>query len=333
MVQRGAVVTPRVARVLTVDLEDIQGIALHGYRRQRVARFHLVSFGDGEARRAVARLVPEVSSAAEPGARHRHNLALTISGLRALGLNDAELAQFPRELRQGMAHPERAAALADFAANSAVGWEFGGPKGPPLDALWMTFAETPEQLDALSAERERLFQRFALAWQAHDVGALAAEPALPAPRVRRSERVPWGEFILGRRDVVGERLAGPFVRVKLGARPFPEWHKRQNALDLGQNGSYLVLRKLEHAHVDPDHTQTPELSRAHRLLVRTRRHEAGSWLLALNASIRRQFEFVHQARSSGLGADESRHATRVRGGAYFFLPSMSALNYLAEPGG
>jgi len=367
MVQCAQRAARRVTRAAPVDRDDIQGIALHGYRSQRFARYHLLSFGAGDARRVLARLVCDISSAAEPRAASRHNLALSVTGLRGLGLGERELAQFSREFRQGMAHPERAAALGDAGDESPASWEFGGPHSAPLDALWMTFASTQERLSELSQQREQLFERFGLAWQAHDA-QLAEPPAAPVARAAgRSKRIPWGEFVLGYRDLLGQRSPGPFVPVKFSARPLPDWSRRQKALDFGQNGSYLVLRKLQrnaelsaaaHESCVAAHVRRalgPEQSLAHRLLRRSRSTHAGLWFMALNADIRRQFEFVQQSyfnepalhgqlpgvdpfvgRVPGRVADGSRHQLalrlfRVRGGAYLFLPSVRALNYLAEP--
>jgi hypothetical protein len=344
-----------------VDRQDIQGIVLHGYRSLPFARYHLLGFGAGEPRQVLARLVNEISSSAEPRASWRLQFALTASGLGALGLSAQALAQFSREFRQGMAHPERSAALRDVGDEAPEAWEFGGPTTPPLDALCLTYAETRAQLAELSGAQERLLERFGMAVRSYDAELLEGwVSARPAPRLRRSQRVPHGEFVLGERDVVGDRQRGPFVPVKYGTRPMPDWSRRERAFDFGQSGSYLVLRKLtREAPFEPaadarfaaahaGRALGSESSRAHRLLRRSRRLTDGLWFMALNASIRRQFEFVQQSRcnapgpdgardpligrASGRTAGESRQF-RVRGGGYFFLPGIRALNYLAEPGG
>ncbi len=341
-----------------MDRDDIQGIVLHGYRSLPFARYHVLSFGAGEPRRALARLVDVITSAAEARTVVREQLALTASGLGALGLGEHELRQFSREFRQGMAHPERSAALGDSADEAPSEWEFGGPSTPRVDALCMTYARTPEQLAEQCAARARLFERFGLGVRAYDARVLAARaPSERAPR--RGSRVPLGEFVLGEKDALGERRRGPFVPVKYSARPLPDWAAREKSLNFGQNGSYLALRKLDRAaplqasqraRLEGEHAERargPAASFEHRLLRRSREHESGLWFMAFNADLRRQFEFVQQSRCNarerggardplvgrepGRPADESRHF-RVRAGAYFFLPSIRALNYLAEPG-
>jgi hypothetical protein len=332
-----------------VDLEDIQGIALHRNRRQRLARYYLLGFAAGDPRRVLSRLVTDISDAAEPRATSRQHLALTASGLSALGLSQAELAQFPREFRQGMAHPERAAALADAGRNSPEHWQLGGPNNPALDGAWMLFAESRERLVELGAERERLFERFGITWRAHEAHAFDDPQATPLRARRRRDRLPLGELILGQKNAIGERHAGPFVADKAGSRPFPDWSRSRKTLDFGRNGSYLALRKLELCAPDLDGAQVAALlaaeharltgvdaplSPAHRVVSRSRRIGNGLWLMALNTDLRRQFELVtqHAAEAARLEADESRHSFRVCGGAYFFLPGVRALNYLAEVG-
>lgn len=346
-----------------MERDDIQGIVLHGYRSLPFARYHVLSFGNGSARPVLARLVSDISSCAEPRGEHRVQLALSAAGLGALGLSPQVLAQFSREFRQGMAHPERSAALGDAADEAPVTWEFGGPATPPVGALCLTYAKTREQLAALGETHVQLFERFGLTVQSYDAkrlptARLASEVARRAQRTPRGQRVPCGEFVLGERDSVGERQRGPFVPVKHGTRPLPEWSRRERALNFGKNGSYLVLRKLVRRSVlEPGSAAQPaivhaqqaldlERSLAHRLLRRSRELADGLWFIALNASIRRQFEFVQQSYCDELGADrrdrfigrapgQSADARqfRVQGGAYFFLPGIRALNYLAEPGG
>jgi deferrochelatase/peroxidase EfeB len=358
-----------------VDREDIQGIVLHGYRRERFARYHLLTFGAGQPRQALTRLVTDISSADEPRSKIRRNLALSAAGLRSLGLGDPEMAQFSREFRQGMAHPERSLALGDVADESPEHWDFGGPNTPSLDALWMTFAASEAELDEVSRQHERIFARFGLTAYVQDA-VLSADfrdhlgyemkPALAASRVaQRQAKRALGEFILGERDSVGERTRGPLVPIKLSQRPLPDWVRAQNALNFGKNGSYLVLRKLQLNALAgrrddlalAEHVQRArgaEGALAHRLIRRSRPYgtsddERGLLFVALNADIRRQFELVQQSffnaplagaasaadpfvgRVPGRAAE--RRLARLRGGAYFFLPSLRALNYLAESGG
>ena len=72
-------------------------------------------------------------------------VAFTWNGLRALGVDEASLATFPEEFRQGMA--ARAAILGDTGANHPDNW-VGGLASPDLHAIVILFARDV-------AERER----------------------------------------------------------------------------------------------------------------------------------------------------------------------------------
>ncbi|MEP7050118.1 MAG: hypothetical protein ABJB12_07185 [Pseudomonadota bacterium] len=283
-----------------MDREDIQSVVLAGYPGDGQVRYHLLTFGAGDPRAMLTRLLADIASADEPaGFAGRRQLAFSASGLRELGLGEPEMAQFAREFRQGMAHPERALAIGDVAFDSAEHWEFGGPNTARIDALWLTLGGADTRLAELSAPYERLFVRFGISFQVQDAVA-AGEPGAPVLRRERFRRFPLGDLVLGEADAVGERIAGPLVPIKYSARPLPAWVRAKNAQDFGKNGSYLALRKVE-------------------------QEQRVRWLVTLQTDLRRQFEINHrkQLRERAPGA-------RVRGGGYFFLPSVRALNYLAE---
>ena len=283
-----------------MDREDIQSVVFHGYPAQGLVRYHLLHFGSGDAIGLLSRLVTDIASADEPPTPLRRQCALTATGLGELGLGGAELAQFAREFRQTMAHPERALALGHVARDSPELWEFGGPRTPRIDALWLTFAEHAADLAEGSARDEALFTRFGVSFQIQDA-ALSGQPRAPAlRRERRFQSVPWGERVLGERDAIGDKIRGPFVAIKHSERPLPAWVRARNAQDLGKNGSYLVLRKLEQA-------------------------QNVLWFATFHSDLRRQFE-LRQAEARLSCVPQAR----MRGGGYFFLPSVSALNYLAE---
>ena len=75
-------------------------------------------------------------------------VAFTWNGLRALGVDEASLATFPEEFKQGMA--ARAEILGDTGANHPDHW-VGGLASPDLHAIVILFARD-------DAERERCVQ-------------------------------------------------------------------------------------------------------------------------------------------------------------------------------
>jgi Dyp-type peroxidase family len=246
------------------DLADVQGLVFSGYKAQPLARYFFLRFGSGDAHGFLGEILNRVSSAApdERDEPRRLNVALSVSGLRALGLDESAVSTFPRELQQGMAHPERSLALGDLGPDAPEHWQLGRPDVGGLDAVVFAYASTEDELDEESELLESALER-------HRVLAEAEDAYLPAdgrehfgfadartnPRFSRfslkpdenpwDPRVPLGELLLGHRNARGVRAAGPSARAKRSTRELALPIEGGRRVDLGKNGSYLVLRKLE----------------------------------------------------------------------------------------
>lgn len=221
--------------------DQIQGLVLFSYAAQRVACYLHVAFPEAARPNAwLDGIASEVSTANARGPKdHRLNVAFTVPGLARLGLREEELATFPRELRHGMGHALRAHVLGDEPDD----WQFGGPRGPEVHALAALFAPSE---DVLLGVRERHLAHLAAhgGVLVHEDRARVAdhEPfgfrdGIEQPHVRGSHRtrpshaveIPAGEFVLGYENAYDEVPPAP-----RGRGDFP----------LGENGSYLVYRKL-----------------------------------------------------------------------------------------
>jgi deferrochelatase/peroxidase EfeB len=230
---------------------DIQGIVLSGYPRQAQTRYVILRFEDGQRTRLWLKQA-QVTDASERTPRlgdegaHRTNLALSFSGLRRLGLDEAALATFPRELAQGMAHPERAQVLSD----EPKSWRFGGNGAERVDGLLMLYAGSEAALADLVAHHESLLTEHGIANTSIPAYLGATEPfgfvdGLSQPAIEGSGKgdeyasvfdrpLPVGEFLLGHLNAYGRIASGPRFD---GQRDKPPD-------ELGVNGSYLVLRQL-----------------------------------------------------------------------------------------
>ncbi|WP_138733361.1 Dyp-type peroxidase [Modestobacter excelsi] len=229
-----------------LDLGDIQGLVLRGYRMPHAAYlFH--RFTDARAARAwLAGLVEPVTTALEWDATPAWcaNVGLTFPGLEALGLPAESLASFPDDFRQGMA-ARAATALRDVDEDLPDHWQ---PVPPFADrgvhALLMLFAHDEQLLD----RQVRAFGERAAVGGLEAVGTERAD-ALGGTRAGREhfgfrdgisqpvlsgsgladtpgrQPVAAGEFLLGHPDELGAvRLTTPD--------------------ELGRNGTYAVYRKL-----------------------------------------------------------------------------------------
>ena len=243
---------------MRIDLRDVQGNILRPYAMD-AAKFVFVQFGDGAAGRAwLAELAGSVTTA-EPRAANDAkqptlNLALTSTGLAALGLPAQQLATFPQEFRDGMV--ARAGQLGDTGTNRPEHWEPWW-KRRQVHAMVAVHARSPkevtERLGPVEAgmpgsgirtvgqqDASRIVTDNKCVKEHFGFNDGFGQPALDIdgyPRPFRGQGTPdghgaWkpialGEFILGQADEQGALPEGP--------RP-PE---------LAANGTYLVYRKLQ----------------------------------------------------------------------------------------
>ncbi len=237
-----------------IDLADVQGGILHGYRLPHAA--HLpVETSSAEAARACLRrlLAADVTSGARPEEAHGTtlNVAITFSGFTRLGLPHALLDRFPSAFRQEPR--ERARSLGDVGASDPSGWEADRGTGR-VHLVVTTYADCEERLKQRVAEVRALLteqgdttilpeqvtrslpkmvEHFGFAdgaAQPHVEGVETSQRStagggIPLPDARWRP-VKAGEFLLGYADEDGQVATDP--------TPL-----------LVQNGSYVVHRKLQ----------------------------------------------------------------------------------------
>jgi Dyp-type peroxidase family len=251
-----------------LELDDIQHILLTRTPAM-TGRYEFLSFSDPAGGRAwLAELVDRVRSASEVRATMEDStrwvtLAFTWNGLRALGVDEAALATFPSEFREGMA--ARADILGDTGANHPDNW-VGGLAGDDLHAVAILFARTDDEHRRCTTEHDKLVARCpgvrVLSFldlnatppfnYAHDHFGYRDRLSQPVIEGSGEEPTPGsgaplkpGEFILGYPDEDGPP----------GKLPRPEV--------LSRNGSYMAYRRLqEHVGLFRDylreHADTPE---------------------------------------------------------------------------
>ncbi len=251
-----------------LEYEDIQHILL-----TRVARAHRtirISFVSHRRRRtdlALGDLGEGAVSGGGPASVDTENrwvtVAFTWNGLRALGLDEASLATFPQEFKQGMA--ARAEILGDTGANHPDNW-VGGLASPSLHAIVILFAGDEAERARCVMEHKKFIA------QCRDVEVLSSldleavppfiyahdhfgyrdrisQPVIEgtgeAPTPGTGAPLQAGEFILGYPDELGPPANLPQPEI------------------LSRNGSYMAYRRLqEHVGRFRDflrqHGQTPE---------------------------------------------------------------------------
>jgi Dyp-type peroxidase family len=172
-------------------------------------------------------------------------VAFTWNGLRALGVDEALLATFPQEFRQGMA--ARAETLGDTGMNHPDNW-VDKTASPDLHAIVILFARNEEERQRSQAEHDKLLARCegverlsALELQAippftHAHDHFGYRDRLSQPVIEGSGEEPTpgsgaplkaGEFILGYPDEDGASANLPQPEI------------------LSRNGSFMAYRRLE----------------------------------------------------------------------------------------
>src|SRR5436309_585470 len=133
-----------------LELNDMQHFLLTRPRAM-AARYGFLTFGNpAEGRAWLAGIIEKVGTGKTVAAGTAVDarwvtVAFTWNGLRALGVDEASLAAFPEEFRQGMT--ARSEILGDTGANHPDNW-VGGLASPSLHAIVILFAGD-------EAERER----------------------------------------------------------------------------------------------------------------------------------------------------------------------------------
>jgi Dyp-type peroxidase family len=237
-----------------MDLADIQGNILRGYRVHHARHFALAVTSVAGGRAFLAGLVsgdeahsPQVTTAEHWNERPEYflNLGITHAGLAALGLAADTLALFPPAFVQGPA--QRAASLGDVGSAAPAHWEVGGPNQTAhLVVSLYTDEHLSHRLDAQTARLRALFAQHGLqeTW-CHDATALPAgavhfgyKDGIAQPRIAGTPghqppdlqpvSAP-GEFLLGKGYV--NQYLGNFA----GDLPAA----------LADNGTYAALRLLK----------------------------------------------------------------------------------------
>ena len=233
-----------------LEFDDIQHLLLTR-APALTARYEFLSFRGGVGARAWVSAIKETihsasSMRAGVGQDKRWvTAAFTWNGLRALGLDEASLASFPEEFKQGMA--ARAEVLGDSGMNAPEHW-VGGLASPDLHAIVILFARDEAEHDRCASEHGKLLANcpgvevlsvldlhaippFGYAHEHFGYRDRLSEPTIEGsgvePTPGSGAPLKPGEFILGYPDEYGA----------IADSPQPEI--------LARNGSYIAYRQIE----------------------------------------------------------------------------------------
>ena len=171
-------------------------------------------------------------------------VAFTWNGLRGLGVDEASLATFPEEFRQGMA--ARAEVLGDTGANHPNHW-VDGLASPDLHGIVILFARDVAERDRCVREHQQYAARFP-AVRALSTLDLEATPPLEYAHDHFGYRDRLSQPVI---DGTGEvPTPGSGAPLKAGEffLGYPDEAGVTQALEpeiLGRNGSFLAYRRMQ----------------------------------------------------------------------------------------
>ena len=232
-----------------LDLREIQGLILRGYRLPRARHFVATVKSPAAARAALARFIdgeagrcPQLTTSEvwESKPDHCLNLGITWPGLLALGLPDANRADVIKEFGAFCEGPAKRAQLMGDVGESAPDRWIGGLGSGDDHVLVVLYAADEPTLTSRAAQVESVLRRDG----AFELTLTFDAAALPDERVH-----------FGYRDGISQpRIEGAPNVLEDGQPAVPAWHfvLREDAIlykvphpELFRNGSFGVLRILE----------------------------------------------------------------------------------------
>jgi Dyp-type peroxidase family len=256
-----------------LDLEQIQGLVLNGYRHHTAARYAMFEVIDAARAR---RWIGGLSGSLQFGDYRRTgrdeppfirnvciNLAFTHPGLSALALHPIALRGFSLPFQEGLAEPSRARRLGDDGPSDPSRWAWGRADRPVhgLLAVFGTrctpegYAEIRSIIDANLQESSGLRTLCVLETTPQDPvlrkehfgfrDGIANPELAGLAKLSATDVIADGEMLLGHENAYGHYPMSPEVPAETDrAGVLAAAADRPARKDFGQNGSYLVFRQL-----------------------------------------------------------------------------------------
>lgn len=247
---------------INLELDDIQGFILRGYKRMRHAVYLMVEFTNtGEVKSWLEKASSDVTNTEEHPTDNCFNIAITYPGFVALGLREDNLDNFSLEFRTGMNSAHRSRLLGDLGESSPDKWIWGNTDTDKIHMMVLLFGADQERMDAYYHKRKAEIESSGMKILHELTGQtlpnnkehFGFRDGISQPVVIGSGRpghqnnmVQPGEFILGYTNEYGVYPESPLIQDTQGdVNLLPEDANRSGMKDLGRNGSYLVFRQIE----------------------------------------------------------------------------------------
>ena len=245
-----------------LELSDIQGYVVRGYKNMLYSRYLLLHITDAKAAgnflHKHSTCITNVNTFVKDKCL---NVAFTADGLIAMGLSNANMQNFTREFREGMTTPHRQRLLGDFDSSAPDKWIWGGTKNDEVHILLMIFgsdknaalAYYEELLPDITASGMKELRQLDGQTLPGNKEHFGFRDGISQPVIKGSGRegvqqnyINPGEFIMGYKNEYDVFPDTPLITEKQGdGNLLPEDAAGTGHKDLGRNGTYMVLRQLQ----------------------------------------------------------------------------------------
>lgn len=269
---------------VSIELTDIQGIIIRGYGNLPYSNFVLLQIDDPAIVRSwLHSLLSEVTYASESPEKVALNIAFTCAGIRAIGLAEENVKNFPIDFREGMATQWRQRILGDYGESAPQNWQWGGvdDNWVPVDHPHIILALYGENLEAIDMHSKKhvgflkespgftvLHEQTGYRREDHKEN-FGFHDSISQPVIKGSGRkdpsgtdtVATGEFILGYLDEHNLYPYSPLITLPQGNMNLLSPDANGSGYkDLGRNGTFLVYRVMQQF-VNEFHEFTKEKTR------------------------------------------------------------------------
>lgn len=252
-----------------LELSEIQAFLLNEFKEMGCSKYYLMQVKDAAATKSFLGAVAHgVTYAGATVANTCLNIGFTSNGLKQLGYNPANMHSFSREFREGMVTEHRQRLLGDFESSDPSKWQWGGPANERIDVVMMVFGKDETTAGNFYRELKEKFEPGLSIIHVLDGKPLPnnrehfgfrdgiSQPVIKGSGFKpagNNNDIEAGEFVLGYKNEYNVYPDTALLKVTQGktellpdnAEGLKDEQTNIRYKDLGQNGTYFVLRQLQ----------------------------------------------------------------------------------------